>query len=121
MLAAFYLSNTKKELNYYGTGKTTAELQKIIQDAEVFDDDNYEFLQETESFEDEQFNYEEEEGLEIENLVNLDAEEIMSGLDKIMKEDVESDYDIHSISSNSDTVNEKDWDPRTIADKYADD
>ena len=94
-LAAFYLSNTKKELHYYGNGKTAAELQKIIQDAEVFEDDDYEFLQEAEDdFEDEQSNYAEEEDLEIENLINLDAEEITSSLDKIIKEYEKMD-DIH--------------------------
>jgi len=117
-LAAFYLSNTKKELNYYGTGKTAAELQKIIQDAEVFTDDDYEFLQEVKDFENEQLSYEEEENLEIEKLINLNAEEIVSGLE-IMKENVD-DNDIHSISSNNDTVYE-DWDPEVVADKYTDD
>jgi len=124
-LAAFYLSNTKKELHYYGNGKTAAELQKIIQDAEVFKDDDYEFLQEAEvDFEDEQSNYAEDDDLEIENLINLDAEEITSSLDKIIKE-YEKINDIHYISDNndSDTVNEEgeNWYSETAADKYVDD
>ena len=49
-------------------------------------------------------NYEEEENLEIENFINLDMEEIISGLNKIMKENVDNDNDFHSISSNNDTV-----------------
>jgi len=102
-----------------------AELQKIIQDAEVFEDDDYEFLQEAEvDFEDKQSNYAAEYDLEIENLINLNVEEITSSLDKIIKEYEKID-DIHYISddNDSDTVNEEseDWDSETAADKYVDD
>ena len=73
-------------------------------DAEVFEDDDYEFLQEEEdNFENEQSNYEEEEDLEIENLINLDAEEIISSLDKMIEEYEKSD-DIHYISDDNDSV-----------------
>ncbi|CAG8610803.1 1475_t:CDS:2 [Funneliformis mosseae] len=57
--------------------------------------------------------------LEIESLVNLDADEIMSGLDKIMKESVD-DNDIHSIGSNSDTVDDIDGDWFGISDSDED-
>ncbi|CAG8733279.1 944_t:CDS:1, partial [Funneliformis mosseae] len=40
--------------------------------------DDYEFLQEAEDFENEQFNMRKKKNLEIESLVNLDAEKIMS-------------------------------------------
>ena len=81
-LAAFFLSNTKIELNYCGIEKTATELQRIIQDSEVFEDDNYEFLEEAASFENGQINYEEEGNLEIESLVNLNLKKIMLDLDK---------------------------------------
>ena len=111
-------------MNYYGVGKTAAELQKIIQDAKVFEDDNYKFLQEAEvDFKDEQSNYADDDDLEIENLINLDAEEITSSLDKIIKEYEKID-NIHYISddNDSDTVNEEseDWDSETAANKYVD-
>ncbi|CAG8699126.1 6464_t:CDS:1, partial [Funneliformis mosseae] len=50
----------------------------------VIEDNDYEFLQEAEDFKNEQFNYEKEENLIIENLVNLNAKNIISDLDKKM-------------------------------------
>ncbi|CAG8536943.1 16513_t:CDS:2 [Funneliformis mosseae] len=57
----------------------------------------------------------------IEIIEDSNHTECGAGLDKIMKENVD-DNDIHSISSNSDTVDDidGDWDLKAIADKYID-
>ncbi len=41
-LAAFYLTNAKKELSFYGNGKTNEELQSILCDANLYEDDELE-------------------------------------------------------------------------------
>jgi len=41
-LAAFYLTNAKKELPSYGNGKTNEELQSILHDANLYKDDELE-------------------------------------------------------------------------------
>ena len=39
-LAAFYISNAKKELPYYGVDKTAGELRQIINEMNIFGDDD---------------------------------------------------------------------------------
>ncbi|CAI2179875.1 14615_t:CDS:1, partial [Funneliformis geosporum] len=84
------------------------ELQEIIRDVEVFDDYDYEFLQEDKDLEREPFSFNEEEKLEIENLINLDAEEIVSNIDKIIEKNIEYEsIGNHNDSDNSDTVDDQ--------------
>lgn len=41
-LAAFYLTNARKELPHYGNGKPNEELQSNLHDANLYDDDDFE-------------------------------------------------------------------------------
>ena len=67
-LAAFYISNAKKELPYYGIDKTTGELWQIINEMNIFDnddDDDDEIIPDPEDFDTVQ-DINEEENLTIE-------------------------------------------------------
>ena len=89
-LAAFYLSNVKKELPYYGIGKTVAELEVIIKDTEIFDND--EELELDDDSGDDIYNnreLEEESSLEIEDLINLNAAVIVENFDELIGENRE--------------------------------
>jgi len=125
-LASYYLSNAKKELPHYSIGKTTAELQEIIRDAEIFEEDDKldeEDLLEQEDSMDKQDNLEKEEILGIEGLINLDAKVIVEELGEIIEESREC-VRIDNIHINVNDNNDSDhgnenWDPEDAANKYA--
>ena len=118
-LSAFYLSNIKKELPYYGNSKTTEELQKIIYDAELFDNETDEI---NESEDHENINFEEENRLEIENLVNLDAEVFATNnvfvyIDNNNFTGINESNESNEDNSNIDYEN---WDPNEAVNQYLD-
>ena len=85
-LAAFYISNVKKELPYYGVDKTAGELWQIINEMNIFDDDdNDKIIPDTEDPDTVQ-DINEEENFTIERWINLNSEEFNSNFDEeIMK------------------------------------
>ena len=78
-LAAFYISNAKKELPYYGIDKTASELWQIINEMNIFDDDD-EIISDPEDPDTVQ-DINEEENLTIERWINLNSEEFNSNFD----------------------------------------
>jgi hypothetical protein len=130
-LAAFYISNAKKELPYYGTGKTASELRKVINEAKIFDeDDDEDIIPEPEDPDTEQSHISEEgageePSFEIEKWVNLDAEEFTSGFSEFIEdnenegeegdEEGEGETVIQVVIDNQDY---EEWDPREAADRY---
>jgi len=89
-LAAFYISNAKKELPYYGVDKTAGELRQIINEMNIFgDDDDEDTIPDSEDPDTErdiEEEAEEEENLIIERWVNLNAEEFSLDFDGEIEE-----------------------------------
>ena len=132
-LAAFYISNAKKELPYYGVDKTAGELQQIINEINIFDDnddDNEEIIPDSEDPDTVQ-DINEEENLTIERWINLNLEEFNSNFDReIMEvrvfidnedEDNENDKDNQDNKNNEDGENHEEWDPEEAANRYTED
>ena len=137
-LAAFYISNAKKELPYYGVDKTAGELRQIINEMNIFDD-NDKIIPDPEDPDTVQdIN---EENLTIERWINLNSEEFNSNFDEeIMEirvfidnkdnEDNENNEDNEDNGTNEnnetnedneDNENNEDgeeWDPEEAADRY---
>ena len=118
-LAAFYISNAKKELPYYGVDKTAGELQQIINEMNIFDDDdndndNDEIISDPKDLDTVQ-DINEEKNLMIERWINLNSEEFNSNFDgEIMEvrvfidnedEDNENDGDNQDNENNEDGEN----------------
>jgi len=114
-LSAFYLSNIKKELPYYGSSKTTEELQEIIYDAELFDNET----DEINDNENENINFEEENRLEIENLVNLDAE-IFATNNVFVYIDNSNFTGINENNEDNNDIDYENWDPNEAVNQYLD-
>ena len=85
-LSAFYVANSKNELPYFAVNKTVEDLHKILCDINFYNEESLE----DESITEEQdgFTFPEEDILEIEELLNLDAADFMNDLgDVIMDTD----------------------------------
>ena len=100
-LAAFYISNAKKELPYYGVDKTASELRQIINEMNIFNDnDDDEIIPDPEDSDTVQ-DINEEKNLTIERWINLNSEEFNSNFDgKIME--------VRVFINNEDENNEND-------------
>src|SRR5438128_7685713 len=120
-LAMFYISNAKKELPYYGVDKTAGELQQIINEINIFnDDDDNEIIPDPEDPDTVQ-DINEEKNLMIERWINLNSEEFNSNFDgEIMEvqvfidnknEDNENDGDNQNNKNNENGENHEEWDP----------
>jgi len=88
-LSAYYHAYVKQELPYYGIGKTNEEIYDILIDAHLnLDDDLIEFMDDNNSINDtEGFN--EEDNLIISDVLNLDVNEFIKNLDKIIEDSIE--------------------------------
>ena len=145
-LAAFYISNAKKELPYYGIDKTAGELRQIINEMNIFgDDDDEDTIPDSEDPDTErdiEEEAEEEENLIIERWVNLNAEEFSLDFDgeieevRVFIDDNEDNEDNENNEDNEDNgtnenngTNEdnednennedgEEWDPEEAADRY---
>jgi len=145
-LAAFYISNAKKELPYYGVDKTAGELRQIIYEMNIFgDDDDEDTIPDSEDPDTErdiEEEAEEEENLIIERWVNLNAEEFSLDFDgeieevRVFIDDNEDNEDNENNEDNEDNgtnenngTNEdnednennedgEEWDPEEAADRY---
>ncbi len=145
-LAAFYISNAKKELPYYGVDKTAGELRQIINEMNIFgDDDDEDTIPDSEDPDTErdiEEEAEEEENLIIERWVNLNAEEFSLDFDgeieevRVFIDDNEDNEDNENNEDNEDNgtnenngTNEdnednennedgEEWDPEEAADRY---
>ena len=111
-LAAFYISNAKKELPYYGVDKTAGELRQIINEMNIFgDDDDEDTIPDSEDPDTErdiEEEAEEEENLIIERWVNLNAEEFSLDFDgeieavRVFIDDNEDNEDNENNEDNED-------------------
>jgi len=132
-LAAFYISNVKKELPYYGVDKTAGELRQIINEMNIFDDDDdddEEIIPDPKDPDTVQ-DINEEENLTIERWINLNSEEFNSNFDgEIMEvrvfidnedEDNENDGDNQDNENNEDGENHEEWDLEEAANRYTED
>ena len=145
-LAAFYISNAKKELPYYGVDKTAGELRQIINEMNVFgDDDDEDTIPDSEDPDTErdiEEEAEEKENLIIERWINLNAEEFSLDFDgeiekvRVFIDDNEDNEDNENNEDNEDNgtnenngTNEdnednennedgEEWDPEEAADRY---
>lgn len=125
-LAAFYLTNAKKELPHYGNGKTSEELQSILRDANLYDDDEIEAELNDEANdiyvpEDDDNNG--EDVVHLDQILDLDAPEILEDLDEFI-EDFGSNLEEENNNDNAETDNtetdgaEEDWDPNLAVEAY---
>jgi len=128
-LAAFYISNAKKELPYYGVDKTAGELRQIINEMNIFDD-NDKIIPDPEDPDTVQ-DINEEENLTIKRWINLNSEKFNSNFDgEIMEvqvfidnedEDNENDRDNQDNENNEDGENHEEWNPEEAANRYTED
>ncbi|CAG8672542.1 15247_t:CDS:2 [Cetraspora pellucida] len=81
-LSAFYLANSKKELLYFSVNNSAEDLYEALSNINLSDDDDYNKEQPTSEVQDVEFP--EEETLNIEELLNLDAADFTNDLDEIV-------------------------------------
>ena len=118
-LSAFYVANSKNELPYFAVNKTVEDLHKILCDINFYNEESLE----DESITEEQdgFTFPEEDILEIEELLNLDAADFMNDLgDVIMDTDFNFSEEEGTVIQDDDGA-EEDWDPEQEADAILDD
>ncbi|CAB4404603.1 unnamed protein product [Rhizophagus irregularis] len=126
-LSAYYHANAKKELPYYGTEKSTKEIHQILTDAHLNPDQD---LLELEDDLLDYYNNEEEivigeeEELDIDNVLNLDA--FVGTLGDIIEDSIDSigeeiqDNDRVDVPMNGNNENDDiEWDPAAEADEIA--
>ncbi|PKY58595.1 hypothetical protein RhiirA4_512977 [Rhizophagus irregularis] len=126
-LSAYYHANAKKELPYYGTEKSTEEIHQILTDAHLNPDQD---LLELEDDLLDYYNNEEEivigeeEELDIDNILNLDA--FVGTLGDIIEDSIDSigeeiqDNDRVDVPMNGNNENDDiEWDPAAEADEIA--
>ena len=126
-LAAFYLTNVKKELPSYGNGKTNEELQSILRDANLYEDDELEA--ESDDRIDDIYISEGSDNIRkdiihLNQILNLDAPEILKDLDKLiedlnidLEEETNDDDDVGNDTVEADSA-EEDWDPNLAVEAY---
>src|ERR1043165_8138523 len=88
-LAAFYLINAKKELPTYGNRKTDKELQSILRDANLYEDDEFEAELDDvidDIYVPEGSNNNREDIIHLDQILNLDAPEILKDLDECIED-----------------------------------
>ena len=116
-LSAFYLANSKNELPYFSINKTVENLNEILYNANLYDDENLEeeFINEVEQ---NIFLIPEKEMLNIEELLNLYADDFTKDLGDIIVDtfDVTDSDDNETISIQDNNSVEEDWDPEREAD-----
>ena len=128
-LAAFYLTNAKKELPTYSNGKTDEELQSILRDANLYKDDEFEAELDDvidDIYVPEGSNNNREDIIHLDQILNLDAPEILKDLDEFIEdlyidsEEGTNDNDDNDVGN--DTVEadsaEEDWDPNIAVEAY---
>ena len=126
-LVAFYLTNTKKELPFYGNRKINKELQSILYDANLYKDDELE-AESDDRIEDiyisEGSDNIREDIIHLNQILNLDALEILKDLDELIKDlniDLEEETNDNDNVGN-DTVEadsaEEDWDSNLAVEAY---
>src|SRR5437764_10625107 len=108
-LAAFYLANAKKELPYYGAGKSNEELQSILNDANLYEDEVYE--EESNELNDINIlegdnNNTSEDSIHLDNILNLDASEILKELGEFI-ENLEMELKRREINNNNNKSNQE--------------
>ncbi len=125
-LAAFYLTNAKKELPSYGNGKTNEELQSILRDASLYEDDEFE-VELDDRIDDiyipEGSDSNREDIIHLDQILNLDAPEILEDLDEFIED---LDMDLEEETNDDDDVGndtvadsaEEDWDPKLAVEAY---
>lgn len=122
-LSAYYHANAKKELPYYGAGKSTDEIHQILIDAHLNPDED--LLELADDFDEYYINEEEiviheEEELEIDKILNLG--EFVNTLEDIIEDSFErenNEAEVPMAEEIQENENENDtvWDPATEADK----
>jgi len=126
-LSAYYHANAKKELPYYSIKKSTEEIHQILVDAHLNPD------QELLELEDDLLNYYnneeeivigEEEELDIDNILNLDA--FVGTLGDIIEDSIDSieeevqDNNRVDIPTDENEKNDIEWNPAAEADEIID-
>lgn len=118
-LSSYYHSNAKKELPHYGVGKSTDEINQILINAHLNPDED---LLELYDFPDEYYNNTEEivigeeEELELDGILNLDA--FANILEDVIDDGIseEEEIGVEEIQENDDI----EWDPAAEANKIVD-
>ena len=123
-LSAFYIANSKNELPYFSINKTVEDLHKILCDMNFYTEESLEEESITEESQD-IFTFPEEDRLEIEELLNLDAADFINDLGDVI---MDTDFNFSNFSEEEGTViqddddsSEEDWDPKKEADAILDD
>ena len=119
----------QKKLPYYGVDKTAGELRQIINEMNIFDD-NDKIIPDPEDPDTVQ-DINEEKNLMIERWINLNSEEFNSNFDgEIMEvqvfidnedENNENDGDNQDNENNENGENHEKWDPEEAANRYTED
>jgi hypothetical protein len=122
-LSSYYHANAKKELPYYGSEKSTEEIQQIIIDAHLNPDQD---LLELEDDLPDYYNDEEEivigeeEELGLDNILNLDAfintlEDIIEDSTDSIEEEIQKDNGVDISMDRNENNNDIEWDPAAEA------
>ncbi|CAG8702324.1 10960_t:CDS:2, partial [Gigaspora rosea] len=110
-LSAFYLANSKKELQYFSAYNDDDELHEALSNMDLGNYDDYDEGEQPTSNEVQDDKFLEEEMLKIEELLNIDVADFMNDLEEdgnIQNNDVESNVD------------EDNWDPKKEAESMLD-
>ena len=119
-LSAYYHASAKRELPYYGAGKTVDEIYDILIDANLNPDEELiDFSDNVQDIDEEIIPFDkEEDDLIIDNVLNLDT--FIENLDEIIEdnidEEVYAESDYQSVTQESDI----EWNPDTEADRIVD-
>ena len=122
-LAAFYLANAKKELPHYGVGKGNEELRSILNNANLYEDEEFEELNDETNDMDVLGIPETDESIDknniyLDSILDLNASEFLKDLDEVIGD---SDIDLEEKSNNSKIIQEEfneDWDPDLAVEAY---
>lgn len=119
-LAAFYLSNAKKELPHYGVGKGSEELQSILRNANLYEDEEFEDLNDEANNIDVSEDYDniDKDKIYLNFILDLDALEFLEGLDEFIEDsDIDLEEQVNDNKTNQEEIDE-DWDPNLAVEAY---
>ena len=123
-LAAFYFANAKKELSHYGVEKGNEELRSILNNANLYEDEEFEEELNDETNEMDVLDISENDesidknNIYLDSILDLNASEFLKDLDEIIGD---SDIDLEEKSDNSKIIQEEfneDWNPNLAVEAY---
>ncbi|RIA92115.1 hypothetical protein C1645_821092 [Glomus cerebriforme] len=114
----------KQELPYFSIGKSNEEIRDIVIDTHLIpDDDLIEFMDDTHDNNNTELTFDEDDTLMINNVLNLDAEEFIKSLDRIIEDsenNMEEEYvNIQNIEE-PENGSDVDWDSAAETDGIID-